>query len=136
MYQPTNTNDMEGYSNTRILGFGKHKGKAIYQIMHEEPDYLEWCVLHLNHFFLHDLHSLYAVNSHFQFSEDAVEENHRKAIRWQDWVFDEYDREREDYYAHQDRYTFEALTDGMCGDYADWIEGGGDIDHLKDSLGF
>ena len=32
--------------------------------------------------------------------------------------------------------TFDALTDGMYGDYDDWLDAGGDMDSLRDGLGF
>lgn len=35
-----------------------------------------------------------------------------------------------------ERDTFDALTDGMYGDYDEWRERGGDIDSLMDSLGY
>lgn len=36
----------------------------------------------------------------------------------------------------KERDTFYALTDGMCGDYDEWKENGGDVDTLMDSLGY
>lgn len=35
-----------------------------------------------------------------------------------------------------ERDTFYALTDGMCGDYDEWHENGGDIGSLMDWLGY
>lgn len=34
------------------------------------------------------------------------------------------------------RDTFYALTDGMYGDYEDWIEDGNDYDSLRDMIGY
>jgi hypothetical protein len=43
-----------------------------------------------------------------------------------------------DYYDEPDyeRDTFDALTDGQYGDYDDWRDSGGDMDSLRDGLGF
>ena len=43
-----------------------------------------------------------------------------------------------DYYDEPDykRDTFDALTDGLYGDYDEWEEGGGDMDSLRDALGY
>lgn len=53
--------------------------------------------------------------------------------------FDHYDyNDSYDYYDEPDyeRDTFDALTDGQYGDYDDWREAGGDIDSLRDGLGY
>jgi len=39
-------------------------------------------------------------------------------------------------YDDDERETFYALTDGMYGDYEDFVDGGGDIDRLMDALGY
>jgi|GEM_PF-762048 len=54
-----------------------------------------------------------------------------------DW--DDYNDEFEHYQDNSDDYerdTFDALTDGQYGDYDDWRERGGDMDNLRDRLGF
>lgn len=50
--------------------------------------------------------------------------------------YDQYDSN--DYYEEPDyeRDTFDALTDGQYGDYDDWRDGGGDMDSLRDGLGY
>lgn len=50
---------------------------------------------------------------------------------------DDYDYS-DSYYDDNDyeRDTFYALTDGMCGDYEEWREHGGDISSLMDGLGY
>lgn len=35
-----------------------------------------------------------------------------------------------------DRDTYDALTDGQCGDYDDWRDSGGDFDSLRDGMGY
>ena len=55
-----------------------------------------------------------------------------------------YDEDSDDAYSERyndedndnERDTFYALTDGMCGDYDEWKENGGDMDTLMDSLGY
>lgn len=63
------------------------------------------------------------------FIEEELEEEYEED-------YDHYDSN--DYYDEPDyeRDTFDALTDGQYGDYDDWRDGGGDMDSLRDGLGY
>lgn len=48
---------------------------------------------------------------------------------------DQYENDPNDSY-DWDEEEFDALTDGQYGDYDDFRENGGDLDYLRDVLGF
>ena len=45
---------MKNYELTQVLNFGKHKGKTILEIAKQEPSYLNWCMVNLEHFYISD----------------------------------------------------------------------------------
>jgi hypothetical protein len=52
--QQYNKNHYTIYSSDSIVEFGKFDGKSIKEIIHEQPDYLLWCILNLDHFVLEE----------------------------------------------------------------------------------
>ena len=50
--QRNKKNHFTVYSSDSIVEFGKFDGKSIQEIIHEQPDYLLWCILNLDHFVL------------------------------------------------------------------------------------
>jgi hypothetical protein len=73
------------------------------------------------------------VDSYFEnkFSDEENGEDYEQDGE-EDYEQDYDDRDDHDY----ERDTFDALTDGQYGDYDDWREGGGDMDSLRDGLGY
>jgi hypothetical protein len=73
------------------------------------------------------------VDSYFEnkFSDEENDEDYEQDGE-EDYEQDYDDRDDHDY----ERDTFDALTDGQYGDYDDWREGGGDMDSLRDGLGY
>lgn len=53
----------------------------------------------------------------------------------EDYYEDQYDNDPNDGYDWEEE-EFDALTDGQYGDYDDFRENGGDLDYLRDVLGF
>ena len=41
---------MKIYIINSAFTFGKHKGKTILQVAHEDISYINWCLINLNHF--------------------------------------------------------------------------------------
>jgi hypothetical protein len=100
------------------------------EVINLQPDYIDWCAKNLDHFYLSNevIDEIKAVNPDFQITQEALETLN---TRYENWENEYYDNFEPDYY----RDTFDALTDGLYGDYDAWRENGGEFDSLMDGLG-
>ncbi|MGI6310587.1 MAG: hypothetical protein ACOXZU_03515 [Bacteroidales bacterium] len=130
------------YLNTKFK-FGKFKGKTLREILRIQPSYIDWCIVNLDHFYLSNqtMNRIWGFKPDFTLSPGAQDmllqkENNMKTERDEEGIYDdpcdndsydEYDWETEE---------FDFLTDGQYGDYDDFRESGGDMDYLRDVLGY
>ncbi len=133
---------MKVYELETTFGFGKYEGKTVRQILDLQPSYLNWCAITLDHFYISDevIDEIILIKPNFTMSDIAKNKlNEKYAI-----LIEEYDDDDDDFYDNNSyrsnretrEDTFDALTDGMYGDYDDWLDAGGDMDSLRDGLGF
>ena len=134
---------MKYYHLDTEFNFGKFEGKSLRDVLSLQPSYIDWCIVNLDHFYLNDqtYNEIIGLMPDFAFSSNARE----RLIEKQKLMETENDDEDnyEEFY-DQDPYDdfdweaeeFDFLTDGQYGDYDDFRESGGDIDYLRDILGY
>jgi hypothetical protein len=119
------------------IGFGNYEGHNLLSIITEDPEYVLWCIINLDHFSINNKLLLNPKLRNEPLYLLALEYN---LIKKQ--IIDKWTPEDDDYnyYGHDDSYdyhsyerdTFDALTDGQLGDLDDF---GGDIDDVMTWLG-
>lgn len=129
---------MKFYEHDTVFTFGKYKGKQMGYVLFDDPDYISWCIINLDHFFIEEriLYELAGI-AQVKLSDEAKEVLKLKYERFMEY---EDDDNYDDYFYPSDfinweKETFDALTDGQYGDYDDY-GGFGDMDRLRDALGF
>lgn len=130
---------MKNYDLDSVFTFGMYKGMTLQKILIENPSYIQWCILNLDHFNLEEdvFDEFQNINPNFKFSEDAtnkLQSNWEDELDAQDYF--QYDEPDYDCSADWEQDTFDALTDGQYGSYDDFRENGGDWDSMMDGLGY
>lgn len=46
---------MKSYQTNTVIHFGKHMNKSILQVCKNEPSYISWCLINLDHFFISEI---------------------------------------------------------------------------------
>ncbi len=108
---------MKKYNLDSKLTFGKFAGLTIRELITLQPDYIEWCALNLDHFYINQQTILKAksVSSDFVISEDAIECMEEKYSSYQENL---YYLEQDNEYSNQcEEDSFYALTGGQYGEY-------------------
>ena len=130
---------MKNYELDSVFSFGMYKGMSLQDILIENPSYIQWCILNLDHFHVEEevFDEFQNINPNFKFSEEA---NNKLRSNWEDELdaqdYFQYDEPDYDCSADWEQDTFDALTDGQYGSYYEFKENGGDWDTMMDSLGF
>jgi tetratricopeptide (TPR) repeat protein len=133
-----NVNKLREYQSNYIIGFGKHEGKELSSVICEDPEYVLWCIINLDHFFIEKFLFLNREFKNEFLYLLAIEHNLIKEKIMEKWMSNKnfnYNKSRENYHAERrnyDRDTFDALTDGQMGD---WDDFGGDFDDVMNWLG-
>jgi len=130
---------MKNYDLDSIFTFGMYRGITLQKILIENPSYIQWCILNLDHFNLEEdvFDEFQHINPNFKFSEDAtnkLQSNWEDELEAQDYF--QYDEPDYDCSADWEQHTFDALTDGQYGNYEDFNENGGDWDTMMAGLGY
>ncbi len=137
-----NAPPMHFYSLDTTIGFGQHQGQTLREVLDINPNYLNFCVQALDHFAVRraDVEAWQQ-----EMPELAIK---MSAAAWasideKEAILDAREAEEDDHddgdtYSARDaeRDTFDALTDGQEGDYDDFFDRGGDMDSLRDGLGW
>ena len=135
--EPLKIHNMKSYNLDTEFTFGRYEGKTVRQILDLQISYLNWCAIHLDHFYISEevIEEIKTFKPNFAFTE---EEQLSLDCKYNNWENEQV--ERRPSYDREDRYTerdnFDALTDGQYGDYDDWRDSGGDMDRLMDGMGF
>jgi hypothetical protein len=118
--------------------FGKFEGKTVREVLEIQHSYIDWCAIHLDHFFISDevIEEIRSITPDFSISEEGQNKLFEKYETWENEQEDYEFYDNDDYYPDYERDTFYALTDGQYGDYDDFRENGGDMGRLRDALGF
>lgn len=128
---------MKFYNLDTEFTFGKFEGKTIRDVIELQPSYLNWCSTNLDHFYISDeiLTEIQIIKPNFRLTQESINSLKQKFDNWE--IEQEDDADEDDLgYQYTDRDTFDALTDGAYGDYDDWRDGGGDMDNLKEGMGY
>ena len=74
--------NMKYYNLNTQFTFGKKVGKTILQVSFEEPGYLSFCLINLDHFIIsHEtIEEIQCLNAKFKLSKQAEEEQNNKLI--------------------------------------------------------
>ena len=140
---------MRFYTLPTVFSFGLHKGKTVEQLLADSPGCFNFCVQVLDHFALRradveawqeqypKLRAQMTANA-WQCLDAKEAEYHAQLARERRRDEAEDDHDHYDSFSARDaeRDTFDALTDGQEGDYDDFFDGGGDMDRLRDGLGW
>lgn len=134
---------MKIYNLETEFNFGKFEGKTLKEILCIQPSYIDWRIVNLDHFILSDqtLNEIRVLKPDFTLSSDAEDilsnkQNNLEIEQDDEDIYDDpYDNDPYDEYDWEAE-EFDFLTDGQYGDYDDFRESGGDMDYLRDVLGF
>jgi hypothetical protein len=114
---------MKFYNLDTEFTFGKFEGKTVKDILNLDPNYLEWCAVHLDQLCMTDevIEQIRAIMPGFALSEEAKQSLKDKFDNWQNVL----KREQMD---HDDESYEQATYENYNGSYAQDIEGWSDQD--------
>ncbi len=103
------------------LSFGKHQGKTIEEITLEDPKYIVWCIVNLNHFMIDHstVEELKKINPSFNISEEAEEKLASKKIEMQENEKEYMDRDDDDWTEH---HTYDDYNGSYAQDQMGWSD--------------
>ncbi len=103
------------------LSFGKHQGKTIEEITLEDPKYIVWCIVNLNHFMIDHstVEELKKINPYFNISEEAEEKLASKKIEMQEDEKEYMDRDDDDWTEH---HTYDDYNGSYAQDQMGWSD--------------
>lgn len=112
------------YTVNSVMRFGRFNGKTISEVVSIQADYIEWCIVNLDHFYISEetVNDLVEINIEFTISDemrDILDEKSKKVYRRDD----SYD-ERPTYgkYAGSYAQDYEGLSDNFIDDVLDGFE--------------
>lgn len=128
--------DFDFFNLSHKMGYGDYSGFSIKEILDRNPEYLLWCIIHVDNFALDNRimidkkllrSNLYAKAVAINLAKNAV------IAIWDDELEDEVNDELENHRSYSwEKETFDATTDGQLGDWEDFE---GDIDDARTSMG-
>ncbi|MDR1198651.1 MAG: hypothetical protein LBK94_06520 [Prevotellaceae bacterium] len=126
---------MKFYHIDTKFDFGKYAGKTLQEVLEIRPSYINWCIINLDHFYISEdvIDEIKSIKPEFALSEEELQELNNKYDARNEKQLDKYDKHN--YYSDDSdwrRETFDALTDGMYGDYDENV----DIGSLMTYLGY
>ncbi len=112
---------MKTYLPHFTLSFGKHQGKTIEEITLEDPKYIVWCIVNLNHFMIDHstVEELKKINPAFNISAEAEEKLARKKIEMQEDEKEYMDRDDDDWTEH---HTYDDYNGSYAQDQMGWSD--------------
>ncbi len=112
---------MKTYLPHFTLSFGKHQGKTIEEITLEDPKYIVWCIVNLNHFMIDHstVEELKKINPSFNISEEAEEKLASKKIEMQEDEKEYMDRDDDDWTEH---HTYDDYNGSYAQDQMGWSD--------------
>ncbi|MDR2126452.1 MAG: hypothetical protein LBP63_06460 [Prevotellaceae bacterium] len=104
---------MKLYDFNTVFHFGIYKGETLIDIFEDDPDYIVWCIIHLDHFLISEdlITEMQLINPNFTLSPEAQDILNEKQEEYNEYDgYNEYDR-------YEDELP-EPFKNGMC-EYAD-----------------
>lgn len=76
---------MKFYTFDTEFTFGKYKGKTIKEVLELQPNYLDWCAINLDHFYVSDeiITEIKEIKPDFTISEEAKQKLADKYSTWE-----------------------------------------------------
>jgi hypothetical protein len=110
---------MKTYLSHFQLSFGKHQGKRLDEIVIEDPNYLNWCIIHLRHFFIGNstIEKLQNINPKFKISAEAEQQLDSKI---EDAEERQYERDNSDW--ADERRTYDDYNGSYAQDQMGWSD--------------
>lgn len=133
---------MHFYHLDTVFHFGQHRGQTVRQVLEINPSYLGFCVRTLDHFALRradvtNWQQGFPALQRWMNTETWTKLDAKEAAIKHSSAIQDYDGSLDDRYDYQsrdaDKEVFDALTDGQYGDFESW---GGNLDSLRDALGY
>lgn len=111
------------YQSNSIVKFGRYNGKTLSEIVDIEPDYIEWCIMHLDHFYISEeaVESLVEINTDFTVSAEMqlILEEKAKNVYTRSRSNDDYDKPSYGQYAGSYAQDQEGWSDNDINDAFD-----------------
>lgn len=82
---------MKFYNLETQFTFGQFEGKTLKEVAHEDPSYINWCIINLDHFYVADstIGELFALNTGFFLTEETVKQHKAKHEYREDKILEE-----------------------------------------------
>ena len=105
---------MKFYDLETEFTFGKYEGKTLREILEIQPEYLDWCAINLDHFYISEevIDEIKTINSDFTIS---VEGNKKLSEKYEQWENEQEDFD-DDYYDSEDYYDDYDYSNEGCGE--------------------
>lgn len=112
---------MKSYNLETTFNFGMYKSKTLKEILNIDPGYVNWCIINLDHFLITDtvMDIIELFGPSFDLTVESAEIMKSKQIR-QSKKEERYNRHKEEDDIDWKKESFNALTDGMLGDWEDF----------------
>ena len=112
------------YFAETIIGFGRFCGQRLSEIVTIQPDYIEWCIIHLDHFYISEdtIDNLTKINSNFIVdaqTQSILEEKSKKVYRKD---YDNYEKPSYGKYRGSYAQDYEGLSDDFIDNVLDGFE--------------
>lgn len=95
---------MKFYTLDTEFTFGKFQGKTVRQVIDNQPSYLDWCSLNLDHFYISNevIEEIKGVIPDFKLSDEGVAKLNDKYEVWENEQENDYD----DYHDYHERESY------------------------------
>ena len=94
---------MKSYQLDTEFGFGKYEGQTLDEIIKTDLDYINWCLINLDHFVISDeiVEVVKTLQPAFQLTAEAEEKRKEKLETWEENRSSYYDSSYDDYDAFE-----------------------------------
>lgn len=112
------------YIAGNVLKFGRFEGKTLSEIVTQQPDYIEWCIIHLDHFYISEetIDNLKEINPEFIVNDQMMEILEEKAKKVYRKSYCDTERPSYGKYAGSYAQDYEGLSDDFIDDVLDGFE--------------
>lgn len=112
------------YIAGNVLKFGRFKGKSLSEIVIQQSDYIEWCIIHLDHFYISEetIDNLKEINPEFIVNDQMMEILEEKAKKVYRKSYCDTERASYGKYAGSYAQDYEGLSDDFIDDVLDGFE--------------
>lgn len=115
---------MKEYFAETTIKFGRYSGQPLSEIVTIQPDYIEWCILNLDHFYISEttIDKLSEINTDFVIAETAREVLTEKSDKIYQKGGGNIDKPTYGKYAGSYAQDYEGLSDDFIDDVLDGFE--------------